>query len=152
MKKSMVGMAALVMMTAAAVAGPGSPGDDLVSACVTDEGLVVTAFSTRGQEIVDAAEAKLAQLDAAGATDEKLTLEANKFQAKLLKLQLGCEKVANKTAQKCFVRLANLDESGLVQQITDADAARDDAIDDIVAGADTFSDAISTALANELGD
>lgn len=152
MKKSMFGFGALVVLAATAMAGDPTPGDQVVDQCVTDLNTVETAFNTRGQAIVDAVAAKLTLLDSRGATDEKLTLEANKAQAKLLKLEVDCIKVANKTTQKCFVKLANFDEADLVQQITDADGARDTTVGDIGDAAEVFEDDISTALANELGD
>jgi len=144
------GVAAVLVSAVTALAG--TAGGDLVLGCIEDLGLVETAFTTRGQAIVDAAEAKLAQLDDRGASDKRLTQEAAKFGAKLVKLETDCIKVANKTAQKCFVRLANLDEAGLIDQITDVDTARDDVVGNIQDGEGNFQDAITAALQAEIGD
>lgn len=149
MKKQM-GIGALLVLTATAIAG--TPGTGIVNDCIADLALVETAFLERGQDIVDAAEAKLALLDDRGATDKKLTQEAAKFQAKLDKLEEGCIKAANKTAQKCFVRLANLDEVDFITQVTDVDDERDTTVDDIEAGGVGYENDIAAALAAELGD
>lgn len=148
MKK--MGYAAVLMLTATAIAG--MPGQGLVNACLDDLQLVEEAFDSRGQTIVAAAVAKLAQLDDRGATDKKLTQEAAKFGAKLVKLETDCIKAANKTAQKCFVRLANLDEDDLIEDITEVDAARDETVGDIQDGEGNFQDAITAALQDEIAD
>jgi hypothetical protein len=144
------GVAAVLVLAATAIAG--TPGTGLVNVCITDLGLVETAFLERGAVIVAAAEAKLTLLDSRGVSDKRLTEEAAKFQLKLDKLELDCIRVANKTAQKCFVRLANLDEDDLIQQITDVDTARDEGVDDIEAGGVGFENDVAAALAAELGD
>ena len=147
------GMAAVLVCAAAVFAGPApTAGDLLADECNVDLGLVETAFDTRGQAIVDAAAAKLAQLDDRGASDKKLTQEAAKFALKLTKLETDCIKVANKTAQKCFVKLANLDELTLIDQITLVDTVRDGTISDIQNGEDNLQDAITGALQDEIAD
>ncbi len=147
------GMAAVLVCAASVFAGPApSAGDLLADDCNVDLGLVETAFNTRGQAILDAAVAKLAQLDDRGATDKKLTQEAEKFVLKLAKLETDCEKVANKTAQKCFVKLVNLDEPTLIDQITLVDTVRDDTISDLQDGETNFQIAISAALQDEIAD
>lgn len=145
-----LGIGAVLVLATAALAG--SPAGGLIDDCVTDLQLIEDTFNTRAQAIVAAAEAKLSQLDERGATDQRLTVEASKCVERITRLELDCYKVANKATRRCFVRLIGLDEAGLVGQLIDVDTARDQTFLDIGIASDDFQDAISGALASEIGD
>lgn len=143
-------LAALVLgvftFTTNAFAGP-SPGDVIVTNATTDIGELVTDFTDLADANATATIAKLNLLAKnPNTTDEKLTAEANKGLAKIEKAQTKAIAKANSIARKAFVRIANLDEAGLIDQITDVDTARDDGIDDIDGAAADASAAIADAL------
>lgn len=142
-------LAALVLglftFTSQAIAG--SPGAAIVGATTADLGEQAVDFATDADGIADLTIAKLNLLAKNKSTTElRLTAEANKGLAKIERLQSRAETKVNVTARKAFVRLANLDESSFIDQITDVDTARDDASDDIDGAAADSSAAIADAL------
>lgn len=128
-------------------ASAGSPGAAIVNAATTDIGEIATDFTTDADGIAEVTIAKLNLLAKnPNTTDEKLTLEANKGRDKIERAAIKAGGKTNITARKAFVRLANLDEDALIDEITDVDTARDDAIDDIDGATATASAAIADAL------
>jgi len=143
-------LAALVLgvftFTTNAIAGP-TPGDVIVINATTDIDELVTDVASDADGIADLTIAKLNLLAKNKATtEERLTAEANKGLAKIERLSPKAINKTNSIARKAFVRIANLDEAGLIDQITDVDTARDDALDDIDGATADASAAIADAL------
>ena len=72
-----IGLGAVLVLATAAFAG--GPGYELVELCVADLQELEDRYNARASALVAAAEAKLAQLDDRGASNERLQLEAIKF-------------------------------------------------------------------------
>lgn len=145
-----IGIGAVLVLATAALAG--GPGYELVELCVADLQQLEDRYNARASALVAAAEAKLAQLDDRGASDERLQIEAIKFVNRLTALEFDNYAAANRLTRRYFVRIINLDESSLIDQISDANEARNDFVFNVGFAGDDYENAVGAALISEQND
>jgi len=145
-----LGVTAALLLSATAHAG--GPGYELVEDCVIDLAQLEDRYNLRAAALVAAAEAKLAQLDDRGASDERLTIEANKFINRLTALEFANYASVNRIARRYFVRIISLDESSLIDQLSDANEARNDFVFNVGLAGDDYENVITAALNSEQTD
>lgn len=145
-----IGLGAVLVLATAAFAG--GPGYELVELCVADLQELEDRYNARASALVAAAEAKLAQLDDRGASNERLQLEAIKFVNRLTAVEFESYAVANRVARRYFVRIINLDEPSLIDQLSDASEARNDFIFNVGFAGDDYENAVGAALNSEQTD
>jgi hypothetical protein len=144
------GLGSLLVLAATAIAG--GPGYELVEACVADLQQLEDRYNARASALVSAAEAKLALLDDRGASNERLQIEANKFIDRLTAVEFDSYAGANRITRRYFVRIINLDESSLIDQLDDANEARNDFIFNVGFAGDDYENAVTAALNTEQTD
>lgn len=145
-----LGVTAGLLLSATALAG--GPGYELVEDCVIDLEQLEDRYNLRAAALVAAAEAKLAQLDDRGASDERLTIEATKFIDRLTALEFANYASANRITRRYFVRIISLDESSLIDQLSDANEARNDFVFNVGLAGDDYENVITAALNSEQTD
>ncbi len=150
MNRWTIGATAGLVLGVTAMAG--GPGYELVEDCVIDLQVLADRYNARASSLVAAAEAKLAQLDDRGATDDRLQVEAIKFIDRLSKLEFDSYAGANRITRRYFVRIINLDEPSLLDQLDDANEARNDFVFNVGFAGDDYENAVTAALNTEQND
>ena len=150
MSRWSIGVTAGLVLGVSAMAG--GPGYELVEDCVIDLEALESRYNLRAATLVAAAEAKLAQLDDRGATDERLQAEALKYIDRLSKLEFDSYAGASRITRRYFVRIISLDESSLIDQLDDANEARNDFVFNVGFAGDDYENAVTAALNTEQND
>lgn len=148
-----MGVAGMLSVPEARAGGPPlSPGEEIVQQADLVLGFLADEHQTGVAGFALATAERLAALDAAGASPARLEAFASQRQILLDRLTSRQTAKIQRLTRASMVRLVGFDEDALIQQLTDVDEDRDAALDALDADNATASQAISDALAAELGD